>query len=93
MMPIVQLRLLKIWQRPAKQDAEESLEKRLGKVRDKEGRIQFVWPCQKFLVSQQKCRESTEFVHWLRETHLSLHNNMKQSWQCYAAGKLKAFFP
>lgn len=44
MKPIAQLRLLKIQQRPVKQEAEDSLEKGVGKVRDEEGRIQFVWP-------------------------------------------------
>jgi len=91
--PTVKLRLLRIQQRPVKQGAEDSLEKGSGKLRDKERRIPFVWPCQQFLVSQQKWREGTEYVHWLRETHLSLCNNMEQSWQCYVAGKLKAIFP
>lgn len=35
-------------------DAGESLQNGLVKVRDKEGNIQLVWPCQRFLVSQQK---------------------------------------
>lgn len=36
------------------EDAGDCLQNGLVKVRDKGGNIQLVWPCQRFLVSQQK---------------------------------------